>query len=146
MKVRKATIKDLAVLVDFTAREALEAEGDTRDLKRLETGIMTALEDASVAIYWVLIDETGKPAGSISALKEWSDWNAGYYWWIQSMYLAPEQRGQGHMTKLINAVENEMQSQGGLELRLYVHQDNSKAVRAYEKAGFEPSPYRIMVR
>ena len=42
--------------------------------------------------------------------------------------------------------EKEMEIQNGLELRLYVHQQNEKAIRAYEKTGFEKSPYQIMVR
>jgi RimJ/RimL family protein N-acetyltransferase len=61
------------------------------------------------------------------------------------MYLVPDQRGKGYMALLINAVKNEMESQIGLELRLYVHQDNKKAIKAYEKSGFEKLPYKIMV-
>ena len=146
VRVRKARIDDLATLVEFTSQEAEEAEGSTKDLARLERGVKAALEDDSIAMYWVLVDEDENPVGSISALKEWSDWNAGFYWWIQSMYIVPEQRGRGHMSKLLNAVEHEMQGQNGLELRLYVHQQNERAIRAYEKCGFKRSPYKIMVR
>ena len=146
MIVRKATIEDLSTLVEFTSQEAEEAEGSTKDFKRLEKGIKTALENPSIAVYWMLFDETNRPIGSISALREWSDWNAGYYWWIQSLYIVPEHRGQGHITKLLDAVAKEMRSQNGLELRLYVHRSNTKAIRAYEKVGFEKSPYEIMVR
>ncbi|MEM8858822.1 MAG: GNAT family N-acetyltransferase [Chloroflexota bacterium] len=55
----------------------------------------------------------------------------------------PEKRGQGLMGKLLDAVVTEMERQGGLELRLYVHQGNKRAIRAYEKAGFKPSPYKL---
>ena len=145
MNVRKATTGDLSTLVEFTLEEAKEAEGTTKDSERLERGIKTALEDSSIALYWILVDETDEPIGSISALKEWSDWNAGFYWWIQSMYIVPDQRGKGYISKLLNAVVKEMESQNGLELRLYVHQDNKKAIKAYEKVYFEKSPYEIMV-
>ena len=130
MRVRKASINDLATLVAFTSREAEDAEGSIKDLGRLEQGVKAALEDDSIAMYWVLVDESENPIGSISALTEWSDWHAGYYWWIQSMYIVPAQRGQGHMSKLLGAVEQEMKSRNGLELRLYVHRDNEKAIRA----------------
>ena len=146
MIVRKATIEDLSVLVEFTARESEEAEGVTHDRGRLEDGVKAALEYPSIAMYWVLVDETDEPVGSISALREWSDWNAGFYWWIQSMYIVPDNRGQGLMPRMLATVQKEMGSQGGLQLRLYVHRDNHAAVRAYEKAGFERSPYEIMVR
>ena len=38
-----------------------------------------------------------------------------------------------------------MKKQNGLELRLYVHKDNERAIAAYQKASFEKSPYEIMV-
>ena len=122
-----------------------EAEGSSKDLEHLEKGVRVALENHSIAMYWVLVDDSDNPIGSISALREWSDWNAGYYWWIQSMYIVPEHRGLGHMSKLLNTVQTEMESQNGLQLRLYVHQQNDNAIRAYEKTGFEKSPYKIMV-
>ncbi|MEE4380734.1 MAG: GNAT family N-acetyltransferase, partial [Pseudomonadales bacterium] len=93
-----------------------------------------------------LEDAEGRAVGSVSAVREWSDWNAGFYWWIQSMYLVPEQRRKGCMQILLDAVEAEMEARGGLELRLYVHRENVPAVKAYEKAAFERSPYEIMVR
>ena len=145
MNVRKAVIGDLPKLVEFTSEELREAEGSIKAPETLEKGIRTALEDGSIAIYWVLVDNTGEAIGSISALKEWSDWNAGFYWFIQSMYIVPHQRGKGYIGLLLDAVINEMKSQNGLELRLYVHKDNKKAIKAYEKSAFEKLPYEMMV-
>jgi GNAT superfamily N-acetyltransferase len=136
---------DLPKLVEFTSEEAREAEKSIKASENLEKGIRTALEDSSIAMYWVLVNHSGEAIGSISALKEWSDWNAGFYWWIQSIYIVPDQRGKGYIALLLNAVINEMESQNGLELRLYVHQDNKKAIKAYEKSAFKKLPYEIMV-
>jgi GNAT superfamily N-acetyltransferase len=144
VRVREAELKDLSYLVEFTAEEAREAEDCIKIPDTLEKGIKKALEDDSVAIYWVLVDGMDTPVGSVSALKEWSDWNAGYYWWIQSMYLTPSQRGKGRMALLLDAVKCKMEQQKGLELRLYVHEDNKAAIRAYEKAEFVHSQYKIM--
>jgi len=144
LNVRKARLEDLSYLVEFTAEEAREAEGSVRIPDTLEKGIGAALADNTIATYWVLVDDNDIPVGSVSALKEWSDWNAGYYWWIQSMYLAPSQRGRDRMTLLLEAVKSDMKLQKGLELRLYVHKGNGAAVRAYEKANFKHSDYRIM--
>ena len=146
MKVRRAELNDLDKLVEFTAAEAREAEGDTKDLKTLADGIKAALEDRSIAMYWVLVNEDNQPVGIASALKEWSDWNAGYYWWIQSMYIKPDYRGKGHMNLLLDAIRLEMKEQAGLELRLYVNENNQAAIRAYKKANFAFSKYRIMIK
>lgn len=144
MEVRKADLSDLPDLIEFTVEEAREAENVTKIPETLERGISAALHDSSIATYWVLVDENDCPCGNVSAVKEWSDWNAGYYWWIQSMYIKPEYRGQGLMAKLINVVEDEMRRKGGLELRIYVHESNAIAKRAYEKIGFNDSSYKMM--
>ena len=146
MKVRRAELNDLDKLVEFTAAEAREAEGDTKNMKTLADGIKAALEDGSIAMYWVLVNEDNQPVGSASALKEWSDWNAGYYWWIQSMYIRPDYRGKGYLDLLLDAIQLEMKKQNGLELRLYVHENNQAAIRAYEKANFVFYKYRILIK
>lgn len=145
MKVRKAVLEDLPRLVEFTSKEAREAEGSAQAFENIEAGIKKALEDDSKAMYWLLLEHSGQPVGSISALKEWSDWNAGYYWWIQSVYIDPAHRGKGCFDLLLNAVVEEMEVRGGLELRLYVHKDNRRAIGAYRKSFFETLPYKIMV-
>ena len=146
LKVRRAELNDLDELVEFTAAEAREAEGCTKDTKTLVNGIKAALKDRSIAMYWLLINKDNQPVGSASALKEWSDWNAGYYWWIQSMYIRPDYRGKGYMDLLLDAVKSEMKQQNGMELRLYVHENNQAAIRAYRKANFTFSKYRIMIQ
>ena len=143
-QIRKAVIDDIDSLIEFSFEEAKEAEGLTRVPDTLRAGITAALNDSSKAIYWVIADENDKPFGNVSALKEWSDWNDGYYWWIQSMFISTRYRGKGYLKLLINAVESEMKRENGLELRLYVHKDNKVAIRAYEKVGFVISNYDVM--
>ena len=143
--VRKATLDDLEILIKFTAEEAKEAESILKSPNTLKKGIKAALEDNSKSIYWVIMDENNTPFGNISALKEWSDWNAGYYWWIQSLYISPEYRGKGYVQMLLAAVQEEMKKENALELRLYVHKANKKAIRAYEKVGFKQSDYEVMI-
>jgi GNAT superfamily N-acetyltransferase len=144
-QIRKAVINDIDSLIEFSLEEAKEAEGLTKVPDTLRAGITTALNDSSKATYWVIVDENDKPFGNVSALKEWSDWNDGYYWWIQSMFLSPRYRGKGYLKLLINAVNSEMKRENGLELRLYVHKNNKVAIRAYEKVGFVISNYDVMI-
>ena len=146
MRVRKAGVGDLDTIVAFIAEEAREAEGRTPDHDTLAAGIGAALNDDSIARYWLLVDERGDAVGCTSVVREWSDWNAGYYWWIQSMYIAPAHRGKGLLSTLLDAVTESARADGCLELRLYVHRDNEAAAGAYEKSGFVNSPYRIMTR
>jgi len=142
--IRRAGLGDLEQLVKFTLSEAEEAEGRRLDVASARRGIRTALEDESVAAYWVIEAAPGGVAGNISVVKEWSNWSAGYFWWIQSLYIKPEHRGRGLLEKLIQIVKESARESGALELRLYVHHDNSRAIKAYERCGFRAADYRLM--
>ena len=144
LDIRRAKSADLESLVSFAVAEAKEAEGVKKDSERVRQGVTTALNNDSIAMYWVLeINNTGV-IGSVSIVKEWSDWNSGYYWWIQNMYILPEFRGKGLMERLIQTLKDTARNEDALELRLYVHKNNAQAISAYQKVGFFDADYRIM--
>ena len=143
-RVRAADVRDLETVVSFTLAEAREAERLERDAEVVRRGVRRGLEDPSAASYWVVETDSGEVVGSVSVVREWSDWHAGHYWWIQSMFVTPPFRGQGLMPRLLGAVSAEARRHDAIELRLYVHQGNTPAIRAYERAGFSHAPYRVM--
>lgn len=142
--VRTAQPDDLETLVAFTLAEAVDAENRSLDPDTARRGIAAGLTDPDIAMYWILEGEDGRAVGNISVVREWSNWRAGYYWWIQSVYIRPEDRGQGLMRHLVAAVVETATSQGALELRLYAYHDNAQAISAYEREGFAIIPYVIM--
>ena len=144
--VRGAKTTDLDDLVSFTMAEAHEAEGLEADEETIRRGVKAGLEDSSISRYWILESEEGKVGGSTSVIREWSDWNAAYYWWIQSMYIKPELRGHGLMRELVVAIEDAARADGALELRLYVHKDNGRAIQAYRREGFFDLPHAMMTK
>jgi ribosomal protein S18 acetylase RimI-like enzyme len=145
LKVRRARLSDLEKLILFAVEEANEAEGIEKKPATLRAGIESALIDENLAMCWVLVDENDEPVGNVSAIKEWSNWNAGFYWWIQSLYISRRYRRKGYLSHLLNTVKAEVQKQGGVDIRLYVHEDNKRAVKAYHKYGFLESEYKIMI-
>jgi ribosomal protein S18 acetylase RimI-like enzyme len=144
--VRRAQAQDLDSLVSFTLAEAREAEGAELDPSVVRRGVEAGLSDRAIAMYWVVELDHGEIIARASALREWSDWHAQYYWWIQSMYVVPDHRGRGLVEMLIAAVSAEARNSGAADLRLYVHEHNSRAIRAYRRCGFSGLPYRIMSR
>ena len=144
-KVRNAILDDLDNLVEFVVAEANEAEGITKSSEIVLNGIKAGLENPNIARYWVLENENQEPVGSVSVVKEWSDWNCAFYWWIQSMFLQPSYRGKGLMNKLLQEVKIEAMTEGAIELRLYVHRSNKRAINAYKKVGFCNSDYNMMI-
>ena len=143
--IRPACAEDLETLVAFTLAEAREAEGEDKSPQAVDVGVRTALLDASIARYWVAEDAAGAIVGSISVVREWSDWNGGFYWWIQSVYIQPGIRGQGLIAYLLDHVRAIAREGGALDLRLYVHRKNRRARSAYLREGFAIAPYEIMI-
>ncbi len=60
------------------------------------------------------------------------------YAYLAYMYVAPEYRRQGVNKKIIDALVNWGRNEGVREFRLKVYTENSGAIDAYKKAGFEP--------
>lgn len=138
--VRDATSIDLPRLVDFVVAEAREAQPDLAvDRDTISRAVTAAFADRSLARYWVAGD-----TGAIAAVREWSDWRNTAYWWIQFVYVAPAARGRGVATQLIDHVAALAAAAGSPDLRLYVHPDNARAIRTYERMGFQSFAYRVM--
>jgi GNAT superfamily N-acetyltransferase len=144
LHVRRGTRDDLGALVALTLAEAREAEGIVADAERVRAGVLAGLEDPSVSAYWVVVSPDGEVVASASVVREWSDWRAGHYWWIQSMFVTPARRKLGLVSQLLRAIADEARSQNALELRLYVHRKNTAAIAAWERAGFRCAPYHLM--
>lgn len=58
---------------------------------------------------------------------------------IVGLYVDPEFRGVGVIQRLFDAALDWVRERGLDYARLYVHSDNSRARRAYERAGFRPT-------
>jgi len=142
--VRRANADDLEDLSGFTAAEFREAEKTAEAPDSIRSGVKAALDNDSLGMYWILVTEDSRAVGNVSVIKEWSDWHAGYYWWIQSMYIHPDYRGKGLIELLLNTVKDAAKDNHALDLRLYVHKLNARAIKAYRKSGFCDSDYQIM--
>ena len=59
-------------------------------------------------------------------------------WWLYSLWIAPEARGTGLISMLLQAAEETARSHGARELRLDVAKDNERAIAAYVSHGYEP--------
>ncbi len=147
LRLRRAGPADLEALVDFNAAMARETEGRELDRGRLRAGVRAVLEDPVRGVYWIAEDVTAEPPPILGALMittEWSDWRNAWFWWIQSVYVVPEARGQGVYAALHRRVRAEARSrQDVCGLRLYVERGNRRAARVYEREGLCESAYRL---
>lgn len=143
--MRAATPADTDTLVAFTLSEALDAERRTLSRTDVQRGVAGAFATPPKARYWV-VEAHGAIVASTSVVTEWSNFRGGDYWWIQSLYVVPEHRGTGLADVILRFLVSQAKAGGALDLRLYGFDTNARALRAYERFGFQKAPYLILTR
>jgi ribosomal protein S18 acetylase RimI-like enzyme len=144
--IRPGTAGDLDTLVAFTHAEAMDAERRGLDPAEARRGVEGAFAPVPKSRYWVVEGPKGGLVASASIVTEWSNFRGGDYWWIQSLYVTPEHRGQGLVDTLLAHLTDQARDAGALDLRLYGHDTNERALRAYKRCGFTVAPYIVMTR
>src|SRR5262249_47546930 len=89
--IRRATVADAPVVVEFNRLLAEESEGKTLDPTKLLPGVRAGLEDPARSLYF-LAEDGGQVLGQMAVTFEWSDWRNGWFWWVQSVYVVPAAR------------------------------------------------------
>lgn len=141
--IRLASQADAEFLVRGNATMALETEHLSLDLDRLRDGVHALFEDKSRGVYYIA-EVNGRRVGQMMITYEWSDWRNGVFWWIQSVWVEPELRGQGVFKALYGHVEALARADAGVcGLRLYVEQDNERAQGTYERCGMKRTAYQM---
>ncbi|PWF63712.1 GNAT family N-acetyltransferase [Shewanella sp. BC20] len=141
MLIRKAKVQDLTALVQFNQAMAQETEGLALDEMTLIKGVNTLLNHPEKGFYLVA-EIDGEIVGSLMVTFEWSDWRAKDYYWIQSVYIRPQNRRQGIYGKLYAEVKQLAEANGGAaSFRLYVEQENTTAQQTYQALGMKQSYY-----
>jgi ribosomal protein S18 acetylase RimI-like enzyme len=143
VSIRPARATDLEFLVDGNARLAAETKGRELDRELLAEGVALALADEHKGRYYVA-DDGEEPIGLLFLTREWSDWRAGWFWWIQSLYVVPESRRGGVFSALWQHVLADARRDPEVcGIRLYVDQHNDAAMAVYERIGMFDAGYRM---
>ncbi|SIS84076.1 Ribosomal protein S18 acetylase RimI [Chryseobacterium ureilyticum] len=142
MITREATEQDLKILLEFeqgivTAEKPfnstlIDGEIHYYDLRHFikspdATLIVVEDKDEIVASGYALIRETEKDY-----------YNFKTYAYLGFMFVKPEYRGKGINKIITDELVNWAKSRNISEIRLDVYAQNESAIKAYEKAGFEP--------
>ena len=96
---------------------------------------------ASPDVEIVVAELDGRIIGSGYARIETSEqyYEHTHHTYLGFMYVVPEHRGQGVNKRVLDALLDWSRTRGVHEIRLEVYTKNTAAIRAYEKAGFDPS-------
>jgi GNAT superfamily N-acetyltransferase len=144
LRVRAADAGDVALMADWAVAMAHESEGKALDLPTVTRGLALGVADPARSRYFIA-ERDGAPAGTLMLTFEWSDWRCGWWWWIQSVYVAPGQRRRGVYRALYAHVLALARAEPDIcGIRLYVERDNLPAIRTYEALGMVDSGYRLL--
>ncbi len=141
--IRDATAADADTVVSFNAAMAEETESKTLDRSVLTPGVTAVLDDAERGRYWVA-DIDGVAVGQVMVTREWSDWRNAWFWWLQSVYVAPDHRRRGVFRALYEHVREQARAAGACGLRLYVEHENSGAADTYRALGMADADYAML--
>lgn len=140
--LRKAEIIDAQILADFNCAMALETENKTLDANVVLSGVQRMISEPQRGFYVVLIINN-KVQASLMITFEWSDWRDADFWWIQSVYVAPEARRQGHYSRLYNEVKRMAIEADVCGIRLYAERQNHSAQSTYTSLGMHECEYTM---
>ncbi|PUB28059.1 ribosomal protein S18 acetylase RimI-like enzyme [Elizabethkingia sp. YR214] len=142
IKLRHATEGDLPVLLEFE-QGVVTAErpyNPTLIEGEIHYYNLNSLIDSENAALIVAEDEENIIASGYALIKntEKDYYNFDRYAYLGFMYVRPEYRGKGVNKLILDELTNWSRDQEVSEIRLEVYSDNVPAVKAYEKAEFEP--------
>lgn len=143
ISIRKATVTDIPVLIDFQQRLAQETENVKLDAAVLERGLNALFQNPSKGVYYVA-EEGGEVIACHLITYEWSEWRNGMVWWMQSVYVREDHRGKNVFRILYNNIIDLIRKDPGLlGLRLYVDKSNARAQKVYETIGMNGEHYTV---
>jgi len=143
VKYRPAHPDDAAKIVEFQIAMACETEDLELDRETCAKGVAAVFENSSHGIYFVG-ESDGNVVVSTLITYEWSDWRNGVVWWIQSVYVSPELRGQGAFKGLYRYIQQMAGAEPDVRgIRLYVDKRNTRAQQVYAKLGMNGEHYQV---
>ncbi|MEQ1836419.1 MAG: GNAT family N-acetyltransferase [Candidatus Nitrotoga sp.] len=141
--IRLAEMRDALAITEFNRAMALETEQKELIAEVISKGVDKLLNNPDLGFY-VVAERDNEVIGSLMVTPEWSDWRNGLFWWIQSVYVKPNERRQGIYTKLYKFIRESANNNPSIcGFRLYVEKTNILARNTYEALGMMETNYRI---
>lgn len=143
--IRPANENDIEPMARWAEAMAWETECKRLNPDAIRRGILAGFKDPERARYYIA-QAGDELAGTLMITFEWSDWRCAWWWWIQSVYVAPNHRRKGVYRALHKHVQALAKARDDVcGLRLYVERDNIRAQRTYETLGMRDAGYRMYV-
>jgi ribosomal protein S18 acetylase RimI-like enzyme len=154
--IRRANTDDAIAIAAFNQAMALETEHKHLSDEIIGKGVSRMLASPDLGFYLVatstasdmpadIASPSGDVVGCLGVTTEWSDWRNGLFWWIQSVYVAPDHRKHGVFSAMYAKVKALATAEPDVcGLRLYVETDNLNAQGTYYRLGMVKTAYYLL--
>lgn len=140
--IREARIIDSDKIIEFQKQMARETENMILPHDTINQGVHAVFADPHKGKYYVAEYEN-EVIGSLLITYEWSDWRNSFVWWIQSVYIQPDNRRKGVFKEMYRHVRDTAMQNLVAGLRLYVEVENINAQKTYEAMGMDSAHYKM---
>lgn len=127
--------EDAPLLAPLIHALATEEGAEPADIDGIETVVDALLQSGVSDFLLAQIDE--RPVGCLQLAYRLSTWEAAPYAYLEDFYLAPEARGKGIGTKLLDYALQRADGQGCERIMLDARANNTAARRLYERFAFQ---------
>jgi GNAT superfamily N-acetyltransferase len=138
--IRRAAVDDADAIAAWNIAMAWETESKALDPATIGRGVRAVFDEPRRGFY-LIAELDGAAVGCLLVTYEWSDWRCGDFWWVQSVYVAPEARRAGVFRGLYAHVKAMAGGAGAVGVRLYVETENERAQATYAGLGMERCHY-----
>ncbi|PQJ23344.1 GNAT family N-acetyltransferase [Tenacibaculum sp. SG-28] len=140
IQIREATLNDLPVLLEFEqalikAERPFDATLKDEDIVYYNIKNMILATDVCILVATENKKLIASGYASIHQPKVYFKFSVLAY--VGFMYVIPEKRGKGINKRIMDSLFDWIRSRGINEVRLDVYTENSQAIKAYEKVGFQ---------
>jgi ribosomal protein S18 acetylase RimI-like enzyme len=141
--VRIATRDDAKEIAEFNVLFAKETVDKNVPLTLTTEGVHQVFAKFHNGFY-LIAQKDHKIVGLTMITREWSDWNNGAFYCIQSIFVSDrEHEKEIHDALLEKAKLLAKEHYDVCGIRLYVHKDDKATQKAYEDLGLQKTKYRV---
>ncbi|MFM2225091.1 MAG: hypothetical protein RJA07_1293 [Bacteroidota bacterium] len=140
MQTRLSTVADAHIIASFNKAMAFETEQKKIDNELALLGVENLMNQPQYGFY-VVAEINSEIVASLMITYEWSDWRNSLIWWIQSVYVKPENRRQSAFKCMLVFVEQLAKQQNINCIRLYMEKENRTAHQVYLQNNFIETDY-----
>ncbi|WP_306641311.1 GNAT family N-acetyltransferase [Sanyastnella coralliicola] len=134
MNIRPAQPQDLSALIELCELHAIYEEADY-DRNGKAEALKKHLFSDNPTLFCVVVEQENELIGYCSYMKQFSTWDAGFYVYMDCLFLKEGTRSQGIGAQLIAHVKKEARSLGCDLIQWQTPDFNTRAIKFYDREG-----------